>query len=172
MDQSGTVGLEIRLVTRPGAAKPRMTMLRLINLINDLSLRSWPDGSKLRWVRAKFLRFGYRVIAGAFAGLVVGSLIPIIGLGLSGVDVRDAATLDQMVKLVILSAGVWAVIVACIVDFAYLYLRFLESQHSRWARKTFVKDRKMWEGEIDSLLLASSSPKKPRNLDCSDTAVP
>ena len=143
----------------------QMTMLRLMVRINDLAVKTWPDGSTVRYLRAQFSKAAIRVIAGVVAGLVISSLSAIIGIRLSGVNVSDAATFNQMVKLVILFAGVWAVILACISDFTYLYLRFLQYQETRWARKVSGKNRKIWEDEIDGRPPTLSSTGKPESLD-------
>src|SRR4051794_33558136 len=113
----------------------RMTIMRLIAWINDLAVKNWPDHPTVRHLSALFSKVAGRVLAGVVTGLVLGSLSAMVGIRLSGVNISDAATFNRMVKLVISFAVVWAVILACIFNFTYLYLRFLQYQETRWARK-------------------------------------
>ena len=89
----------------------------------------------------RFSKTASRVMAGVVAGLVLGTLSAIIGILLSGVVVSDAAMFNPMAKLVVLFAGVGAVVLACLFDFMYLYMRFLQCQETRWAHRVLGKAR-------------------------------
>ena len=84
-----------------------MTVLLLRLHVNHLAVKTYPYGSKVRWVRGQSSKVTNRVIAGAVAGLIIGSLSTIIGIRLSGLDVSDTATFNEMVRHVVLFAGVW-----------------------------------------------------------------
>jgi hypothetical protein len=151
---------------------PQKSMPRLIDLTNELAAKGWPEGPKLRWVRAKFSKFSNRVIIGVVAGLVLGSLSSIIGLSLSSVDLTNATVFKMTVRVVALSAGVWAVVLACFVDFTYLYLRFLSHEQARWDSRHLAKDHKMLDGDMDSLLPTSARLGEVANPDSSGMSEP
>ena len=92
-------------------------------------MKTWPDNPTVRHRRALFSKAASRVIV-VVAGLAIGSLSAIVGISLSGLDVSDAATFNQMMSLVALFAVMCAVILACFSDFTYLYLRFLRYQET------------------------------------------
>jgi hypothetical protein len=141
-------------------------MLRLITWINELAAKTWPDNRAVRYLRTLFSKTASRVIVGVVVGLAIGSLSAIVGICLSGLDVSNAATFNQMMSLVVSFAVVWAVILACFCDFTYLYLRFLRYQETRWAqRRVLGKYRKSWEDEMDGLPPMLSSTGKPANPD-------
>jgi hypothetical protein len=142
-----------------------MTILRLIARLDELEGKSWPDHPTVSRLRVLFSKAATRLIVGAVAGLGIGTFSAILGLRLSGVDVGDASTFNQMVKLVVLFALVWAVILACLFDFAHLYVRFLQYGQTRRARKVSGKGRKMWDDEIDGPPTAPSSTRKPERPD-------
>ncbi len=140
-------------------------MLQPMTRINDLAVKTWPDNPTVRHLRTFFAKAASRVIVGGVAGLVIGSLSAIVGICLSGLDVSDAARFNQMERLVVLFAVVWAVILACFSDFTYLYLRFLRHQEATWVERGLGKNHKMWEDEIDDLPPALLSTGKPENPD-------
>jgi hypothetical protein len=140
-------------------------MFRLMLWVNELDVKTRPDGSTVRYVRAHFSKAANRVAVGAAVGLVTGLLGAMIGIRLSGVDLSDSATFKPMVRLVVLSAGVWAIIMACFADFTYLYLWFLRYERSRSARKVLAKDRETWDDEIDGFPPSSSGTGEPQDSD-------
>jgi hypothetical protein len=130
----------------------RVSRKELVAWIALQSVRSWPDNSMVRHLRALFSSTANRLIVGGIGGFGFGACAAMVGIRLSGIDMSNAAMFGQMLRIVVAFAGGGTIVLAFLVHFIYVYFRFLEANEREWwRRKSLGVDRGLWDRDLDGV---------------------